>query len=245
MTSCQLLVIKLQSPGSSASKKVSKKRVPSSENTTNAASKPASSSTDNPAKSVSDRRSAMSSADARIDEVDQKWLDRLNRLEALLLARTLEKPEPTFKTVKVAPTHSPSSVRGDRTLHQDRPQQQVTGKSTAPARGQSASSMDTDCDSDMLDQPEVSIFVEEGELSDQDPDVTVIDTDQTLSEEQTYRETMRGIRYMGWSHIPDMETTTSSEEDIPVIVSPTRSGDTMDSSSLSSTPSSASAEISC
>ena len=73
--------------------------------------------------------------------------------------------------------------------------------------------MDTDSDSDMSNRPPVDIFIEEGELSDQDPDVTVTDPDQTLSEEQTYRETMRGIQsYMGWSHIPDLDTTTLTAE---------------------------------
>ena len=53
-------------------------------------------------------------------------------------------------------------------------------------------------------------------ISDQDPDTTVTEPDQTLSEEQNYRETMRGIRlYMGWSRIPDMDNTTSSAEDNP------------------------------
>ena len=32
-------------------------------------------------------------------------------------------------------------------------------------------------------RPPVDIFVEEGELSDQDPDATVVDPDQTLSED--------------------------------------------------------------
>ena len=54
--------------------------------------------------------------------------------------------------------------------------------------------MDTDSESNFSDRPPVDIFVEEGELSDQDPDATVTDPDQTLSEEQNYRETMRGIR---------------------------------------------------
>ena len=44
--------------------------------------------------------------------------------------------------------------------------------------------MDTDSDTDLSDHPPVDIFVEEGELSDQDPDVTAADPDQTLSEEQ-------------------------------------------------------------
>ena len=60
--------------------------------------------------------------------------------------------------------------------------------------------------------------MEEGELSDQDPDATVTDPEKILSEEQNYRETMRGIRsYMGWSHIPDMDIATSSAEDNPLV----------------------------
>ena len=75
--------------------------------------------------------------------------------------------------------------------------------------------MDTDSDSDYSDQPPVDIFVEE-ELSDQDPDVTAADPDQALSEDQNYRETMRGIRsYMGWTHIPDMDTAASTSDDNP------------------------------
>ena len=93
---------------------------------------------------------------------------------------------------------------------------QVTSKATsAPARDQSPSSMDTDSDSDISDRPPVDLFVEEGELSDpyQDPST---DPDQTLSEEQTYRETLRGIRsYMDWNQIPDIEFTTSTGDDNP------------------------------
>ena len=48
-----------------------------------------------------------SSSDIRIDELDQKWSDRFNRLEALILAKTQDKLEPTFATVKVTPKHSP------------------------------------------------------------------------------------------------------------------------------------------
>ena len=42
--------------------------------------------------------------DSQIAELDQKWSDRFNRLEVLLLARTIE---PTSANVKVTPTHSP------------------------------------------------------------------------------------------------------------------------------------------
>ena len=66
---------------------------------------------DEPAKSSSDNRPAKSSTDSRFEELDQKWSDRFNQLEALLMARTLERPqEPTFSTVKVTPTHTPANV---------------------------------------------------------------------------------------------------------------------------------------
>ena len=45
---------------------------------------------------------------------------------------------------------------------------------------------------------------------------TVTDPDHSPSEEQSYRETMRGIQsFMGCTHIPDMDTTTGSSEDNP------------------------------
>ena len=70
--------------------------------------------------------------------------------------------------------------------------------------------MDTDSDSDFSGRPPVDIFVEEDELSDQDPDAAT-DTDQTLSEDQTHRGTLRGIRsYMGWTQIPDIESTAAT-----------------------------------
>ena len=82
------------------------RKVTPEEKTKIPASKLAKLSTYKPAKSISDSRSAKSSADARIDELDQKWSDRFNRLEALLLARMLDKRKPTFQTVKVMPlTH--------------------------------------------------------------------------------------------------------------------------------------------
>ena len=59
--------------------------------------------------SASTSQPAAVSIDQRFEELDQKWLDRFNRLDALLLAKTLDRPqqEPTFSTVKVVPAHSP------------------------------------------------------------------------------------------------------------------------------------------
>ena len=268
----------LQSPGSSSGsdkKKKDKKTKPGK-------------SSDKPSKSVD--KPSRSSTDSRIDELDKKWADRFNRLEALLLAKSIDQPEPTFQAPKVAPTHpppvsaikssapfirpstdqptstdlsgtghstplgqptskSPQDMKVKRTSdtdlsyaqhssnkqlaskssqHQpptgrpsdlsgtDPPAIQVTSKSTsAPARDQSPSSMDTGSDSDSSDRPPVDLFVEEGELSDPDQDPTT-DPDQILSEEQNYRETLRGIRsYMGWTQIPDIESTASTGDDNP------------------------------
>ena len=67
-----------------------------------------SSSSRPPATSSTDQgKSSTSSTDSRISDLDRKWSDRFNRLEALLMAKTLDRPQdPTFNTVKVAPTHN-------------------------------------------------------------------------------------------------------------------------------------------
>ena len=99
------------------------------------------------------------------------------------------KPQSTSKSLKVRPTtdHSSDLAGTDPpTVHQV-----PSRSSSAPAGRQSPVSMDTDPDSDFSDRPPVDIFVEEGELSDQDPDAAATDPDQTLSEDQNYRETMR------------------------------------------------------
>ena len=75
--------------------------------------------------------------------------------------------------------------------------------------------MESEVDGEFSDRPPLDLYVEEGELSE-DQDVTMTNQDQAASEEQTYRETIRGIRsYMGWSHIPDIDTSTNSGEDNP------------------------------
>ena len=249
----------VKSPGSSSDKK-KKASVDKVKPQTSKESK-----ADKPSKSLPSK-SHRSSQDSRIDELDQKRSEHFNRLEALLLAKSLEQPEPIFSTVKVTPTHSPphSSVvsskpfirpttdihRPDNATASDLPgnvqtASKSTGKSTrgkvssnrppdlagtdsttsqqvpsrsssVPTRRQSMSSMDTQSDTDLSDRPPVALFVEEGELSEQDPDVSAIDPDLTLSEEQNYRETMSGIRsFMGWSHIPEVDAAASKSEDNP------------------------------
>ena len=76
-------------------------------------------------------KSTTSSTDSRISDLDRKWSDRFNRLEALLMAKTLDRPQdPTFSTVKVAPKHTPpaSVVRTDPFLKPVTQPSQITDR---------------------------------------------------------------------------------------------------------------------
>ena len=59
---------------------------------------------------------------------------------------------------------------------------------------------------------QVCLLSSEGaELSD-DQDIIITNQEQHLSEEQTYREIMGGIHsFMGWSHIPEMDSATNPD----------------------------------
>ena len=202
--------------------------------------------------------------------MEQKWSDRLNQLEALLLAKTVDQPqEPTFSAVKVTPTHAPLAnvIRTEPFLKpSDQPSSQQSHRpstaallatdpdkpSTASKAGshssqpshrpgtsgvtdwstvqrqisgafditsKDTSSSDSDSESVTSDRPPVDLYPdlypEEGELSD-DHEVSFTNPDQSLSEEQSYRETMRGIQsYMGWTHIPDVNSGTKTSDDNP------------------------------
>ena len=100
----------------------------------------------------------------------------------------------------------------DRPAASDRPSTSISS-AFQPTRRDTTS--DSDSDSVVSDRPPVDIFVEEGELSDE-LDATITNPDQSLSEEQSYRETMRGIRsYMGWTHIPDIDSNAGTSDDNP------------------------------
>ena len=69
-----------------------------------------------PTSSTDQGKSTTSSTNTKIADLDKKWSDRFNRLEALLLAKTLYPPrDPVFSTVKVTPSHAPPTnvVRTD------------------------------------------------------------------------------------------------------------------------------------
>ena len=51
-------------------------------------------------------RPSTDTTDQKLEVMEQRWSDRFNRLDAFLLAKSLDR-EPTFSTVKVTPTHAP------------------------------------------------------------------------------------------------------------------------------------------
>ena len=110
-------------------------------------------------------------------------------------------------------SHRPSTLRVETSDHppSDRPLSSTGSFSPTPQAGRkdSISSLDSDTQSQLSDTPPVELFVEEGDLSDDQE----FDQELPTSEEQTYRETMRGIRsFMGWSHIPDMDSSNPSDD---------------------------------
>ena len=60
---------------------------------------------------------------------------------------------------------------------------------------------------------------DEGELSDRESiqgQEGLIEGDQELSAEQSYRETLRGVRsFMAWNDIPEFDSASSSQDDNP------------------------------
>ena len=107
-------------------------------------------------------------------------------------------------------SHRPSSYRPSSTVTTDTGSPQLHRH-----RRDSASSYSSEASSELSDRPPVDLYAAEGELSD-DQELTVNEPDQTPSAEQTYRETMRGIRsYMGWTSIPDIDSSNTASDDNP------------------------------
>ena len=96
-----------------------------------------------------------------------------------------------------APRHQSTSQLTSHRPHSHRPRSSVPTDTSSPHlhrhRKDSASSCSSEAGSEVSDRPPVELYVEEGEVSDEQ-DMTVTELDQIPSAEQTYRETMRGIR---------------------------------------------------
>ena len=115
-------------------------------------------------------------------------------------------------TAKATSSTQPEPATGSTSAQ---PVQRQLSSAFDTSRKETPSSSDSESDSLSSDRPPVDIFPEEGELSD-DQEANLSDHDQSLSEEQSYRETMSGIRsYMNWSHIPDIDSGNTTSEDNP------------------------------
>ena len=173
-------------------------------------------------KRQSSPKPSKASTESKLEAMDIKWLDRFNRLEAMLLSKSLSQPEPTFQPVKLSPVRpSPADIsetvnplfapttkvpssheQGVKSLPTDHPSDMPVLKPVAGSSGllssqaHSEPEMDVDSASESASMPDLSVKGEEGELSDLDLDNSLSDVDQAPSEEQTYRETMRGIRWI-------------------------------------------------
>ena len=126
----------------------------------------------------------------------------------------------THQSASKLPTQTSGHVTGksvsDRPFTDrpsDRPSDRLQSSSSPDLHRSSQrdniSSLDSATDSDLSDHPPIELFAEEAELSDTQEG----EPDQNISEDQTYRETMREIRsYMGWSHVPDIDSSNPSDD---------------------------------
>ena len=115
---------------------------------------------------------------------------------------------------KPQPVNRPSTTDQPTTDSVVKPSASTSG--VEPTYNPSDSDMDTDSNSDAGSPPVFVGNTEEGELSDFDQEVSLTEAEQTLLEEQNYRETMSGVRFfMGWTHILEVDSALSSADDNP------------------------------
>ena len=135
------------------------------------------------------------------------------------------KHQPASQTKTSRPTSSTTNqptLAGDigtdpTPLSQQGSHRPTTDDSGSPAlhrsRQDSFSSISSNDGSALSDRPPLDLYADEGEWSEEH---SVTEQDQPISEEQTYRDTMQGIRsYMGWTHIPEVDNTTATSDDNP------------------------------
>ena len=105
--------------------------------------------------------------------------------------------EPSTGSSAVKRSTSKYRPQSNRPSSTDRPLPSYDQDTGSPvvhrARRDSSVSSVSEAGSEVSDRPPLDLYTEEGELSE-DQDVTGLDQDQPLSQEQTYQETMRGIR---------------------------------------------------
>ena len=125
-------------------------------------------------------------------------------------------PTPALNTDPSTTLHSTTKLDSHRP-HIDQPSAADRPLSCTlhRSRRDNISSLSSNAGSDLSHRPPLDLYTEEGEFSE-DSDQTVTDQDQPVSEEQNYRDTVQGIcSFMGWSYLPDIDSTANTSEDNP------------------------------
>ena len=120
LVSVVAVVDKQSTPGASASSEPveKKKKTDPKHSKSSKSEKSVKQSSNRPASTSSESRPSSSSTDTKLLNMDKKWAERFNRLEALFLAKTVDPPrDPVFSTVKVTPAHAPTRSLNLRPLN--------------------------------------------------------------------------------------------------------------------------------
>ena len=130
-----------------------------------------------------------------------------------------------------APVTHTTGQKADLSAAFDRPEVQPPGPAVQPSTTTSKQSATSLPGSTVPDEEpavesdhfsdQASSLAGEGEASDLEstsPDrKELLEVDQELTAEQTYRETLRGVRsFMAWNDIPEFDSSSSSQDDNPV-----------------------------
>ena len=139
-------------------------------------------------------------------------------VDALSVALATRPVEAPGAGAEIHPT-SQAAVSSAGALPSGRPEVQPPGPTAQPSTTADQPEDFASEDDQLSDQPDLSLD-EEGELAEalsQGPDhEEFTDTDQELSAEQTYRETLRGVRlFMGWDQVPEFDSSSSAQDDNP------------------------------
>ena len=143
--------------------------------------------------------------------------------QTITAAQPVEAPGVTPATRPVeapgaAGEFQPNSQSPAATLSSGRPEVQPPGPTVQPTSSATQPEEFTSDDDQLSDRLYLSL--DEGELCDthsQGPyHEELLDTDQELSAEQTYGETLRGVTlFMGWDQVPEFDSSSSAQDHNP------------------------------
>ena len=169
-----------------------------------------------------------------VDALNKRWAERFNRLEAMFLAQKVVQPSFRPMSAPVSPNRAPVVVSdkpffppvGGRQAASEASNSAATGSSSLfeegeiatqnpPASVQPVVSAAGNVQGNVIEGNDIPPdSVDNGDNLDNvsefsDPG----DTAELLSEEQTYRETVRGVRsFMGWTQVPDFDSPSAKQD---------------------------------